>query len=234
MNRCTLPTPTTLRTRPLLDGERRAVLDAFAGLSERSRFLRFHTGMPRLTEGALRHLSTVRPGIQEAWVAEVDDAIVGIARWHRLGDAPGSAEVAVAVADAHHGRGIGRALVAATLRSARAAGIEELVMEVHPENAVVRRWLADAGPVATVSWDSASVRTADAVALLGGPSDTCDSMTGWSTASSDRSAPAMGATSHPRVVTARATSSPCSWSGVGTPSAPEPCSSSSGARRLVS
>ena len=76
--------------RPLRSGERSAVLEVFAGLSERSRRLRFLGSKPRLLESDVRQLVDVDRAGHEA-VAAIDretGLTVGIARYVRDRDAP--------------------------------------------------------------------------------------------------------------------------------------------------
>ena len=62
-------------------------------------------------------------------------AIVGGARY--IVTAPGAAEVAFAIDDAHQGRGIGGLLMRHLATIARDAGLRELVAEVLPSNAAM-------------------------------------------------------------------------------------------------
>ena len=75
-----------------------------------------------------------------ALVAEQDGAPVGIVRWVREDET--TAEIALEVVDAAHGRGVGRALLAAARASAVEAGIERLVAYVTADNRPVHRWLS--------------------------------------------------------------------------------------------
>jgi RimJ/RimL family protein N-acetyltransferase len=99
--------------RPLLAGERSAVLEVFAGLSERSRRLRFLGSKPRLLESDLRYLVDVGCCGHEAVVATEPETgrVLGIARFVRDGDTP-EAEIAFEVVDDFQGRGLGKQLVA--------------------------------------------------------------------------------------------------------------------------
>ena len=110
--------------RPLRNGERKPVLDVFAGLSERSRRLRFLGMKPRLPERDLAHLVNVGCCGREA-VAAIDKETgftVGIARFVRDGDSP-EAEIAFEVVDAWQGRGLGRSLLAELRALALTQGI---------------------------------------------------------------------------------------------------------------
>ena len=110
--------------RPLGAGERGPVLEVFAGLSERSRRLRFLGSKPRLLEFDVRLLVDVGCCGREAVVA-TDPATgqtVGLARFVRDEGAP-EAEVAYEVVDEWQGRGVGKQLLAELADLARAQGI---------------------------------------------------------------------------------------------------------------
>jgi GNAT superfamily N-acetyltransferase len=98
--------------RPLRHGERRPVLEVFAGLSERSRRLRFLGSKPRLLERDVEWLVDVGCCGREAVVAidQQTGATVGLARFVRDADAP-EAEIAFEVVDDWQGRGLGKRLV---------------------------------------------------------------------------------------------------------------------------
>jgi RimJ/RimL family protein N-acetyltransferase len=114
----------TVVLRPLHHGERNPVLEVFAGLSERSRRLRFLGTKPRLAEREVEWLVDVGCCGREAVVAVDQETgqTVGIARFVRDGDAP-EAEIAFEVVDEWQGRGVGRRLVAELKELALAQGI---------------------------------------------------------------------------------------------------------------
>jgi GNAT superfamily N-acetyltransferase len=114
----------TIVLRPLHRGERKPVLDVFAGLSERSRRLRFLGSKPRLLERDLAHLVDVGSSGREAVAAIVQETgqTVGIARFVRDRDAP-EAEIAFAVVDEWQGRGLGKRLLVELRSLAREQGI---------------------------------------------------------------------------------------------------------------
>ncbi|MGE3284537.1 MAG: N-acetyltransferase family protein [Pseudonocardia sp.] len=127
-----------VRTRPLRRDDP-AVDAVFAGLSERSRYLRFHVPVPRLTAAVRRHLHDVDGRRHAGVVAEVRGVLgarpVGIGRI--VGAAGEPVELAVAVVDAWHGRGVGRALLTDLGALARDLGHGKLHGRVLAENAGV-------------------------------------------------------------------------------------------------
>ncbi len=142
----THPTPTLgLRIDPLAPGDTDSVETVFAGLSPRSRFLRFHTGVPRLTASMLRRLSDVSDGHHHAFVATIGDRPVGIVRWIRMGDDPATADLALEVVDDAQGQGVGKALLAVAAQSAHAADVVHFIAEVSGDNHTLRRWLTRHG-----------------------------------------------------------------------------------------
>jgi len=112
------------------------VLAVFDGLSERSRRLRYHGPKPRLAEREVDRLLDVGCCGREA-VAAIDlvsGDVVGIARFVRDQDDPGSAEVAFEVVDACHSSGVGRRLMDELRELARRQGIERFKAHVVPGN----------------------------------------------------------------------------------------------------
>jgi len=138
-------TSTAPTIRALRRGDTETVNRVFAQLSARSAFLRFHTGLPRLSPAMAARLADVVPGRHEVVVAEHEGRPVGLARWIRDPQDPGAVEVAVEVADAVQRQGLGGHLLRAALASAAAAGASEVIAHVHPENGPVVAWLLRLG-----------------------------------------------------------------------------------------
>jgi len=119
--------------RPVLETEADLVVDTvFAGLSVRSRHLRFHSPIRVLTPSLRRVLLPIDGRRRIAVAAWCGTEPVGIARVTVTG--PGVADIAVAVVDAWQRRGLGRRLVTAAGELAEQAGITELQGAVLPEN----------------------------------------------------------------------------------------------------
>jgi RimJ/RimL family protein N-acetyltransferase len=131
--------------RPLRDGDRRTVLEVFAGLSERSRRLRFLGPKPKLSDRDLEVLVDIERRAREALVAvEVATGrAIGIARFARVDEDPLRAEIAFAVVDHWQGRGVGSRLAEELAASLHEAGIEraEATLDVgnEPARALLHR-----------------------------------------------------------------------------------------------
>ncbi|HLU59910.1 MAG TPA: GNAT family N-acetyltransferase [Pseudonocardia sp.] len=123
--------------QPLERARAEAAVDAvFAGLSPRSRYLRFHAPVPHLSDAVRARLVDIDGARHAAVVAEVDGGgPIGIAQV--FGPGHGTADVAVAVVDAWHRRGVGRRLLTAVAALAEQIGYTELRGAILPENAAM-------------------------------------------------------------------------------------------------
>ncbi|HWO62261.1 MAG TPA: GNAT family N-acetyltransferase [Umezawaea sp.] len=122
-----------------------AAVDAvFDGLSDQSRYLRFHAPMPRLTKAFRDRLVDLDGHDHAAVVAEALGEPIGISRLVRTGE--GAAEVAVAVVDRWHRRGVGRMLLTEIGALAGGLGYLELHGDVLPENTPMVRLVHSALP----------------------------------------------------------------------------------------
>jgi RimJ/RimL family protein N-acetyltransferase len=142
-----LPDGLRLRIRPVRAEDKALILEAFARLSSRSRYLRFFAPLHDLSEPMLTALTLADPD-HFAWVAlacEGDhEAVAGVARYVRLKD-PHSAELALTVVDAYQGRGIGHLLLDALVLEAVQAGLSRFEGEILGDNLAIRAVLAAAG-----------------------------------------------------------------------------------------
>lgn len=109
-----------------------AVDAVFDGLSPRSRYLRFHAPVPRLTAAMRAQLVDLDGYDRTALVAESGRRAIGIARLCATGC--GAAELAVAVVDRWQRRGIGTRLITALGELAVELRYTELHATVLPEN----------------------------------------------------------------------------------------------------
>ena len=138
----------TMRLRPPTSDDEGALISFFESLSPESRYMRFHGAT------TIGH-QTVSIALDTDWssrgslVGDLADEHgvprpVALATYVRLRE-PRRAEVAFAVADELHGRGIGTRLLERLAAHASAVGIEEFVAEVLPGNTAMLRVLDDAG-----------------------------------------------------------------------------------------
>lgn len=120
-----------VRVRPLRRDDGELLVRVLAGMSDESRYQRFHGPKPRLTSADRTYLSNVDGRDHIALIALAPDgAPLAVARAVRLQDDPSAAEVAIEVVDAWQHRGLGGELTARLARSAAAVGMERLVAHV--------------------------------------------------------------------------------------------------------
>jgi len=123
----------------------------FAGLSEESRRLRFLTFKPRLSGAELAYFTDVDLATHVALIAldGVTGEPLGVIRYVRTAPGATTAELAVAVPDAHARRGVASGLVARLAERARRAGVRRFTGYVLGENLAARRLLEGLGATAT-------------------------------------------------------------------------------------
>jgi acetyl coenzyme A synthetase (ADP forming)-like protein len=146
---------TTLRLRPPVEGDVAALLEFFADLSVRSRFLRFH-GF------AVAGDRFVRSFIAPDWAEKgsligvmgetTDERVVAVGNYIRLRD-PRTAEAAFAVADDFQRKGIGTRLLEQLAQRAATHGIEAFIAEVLSENKGMLSVFENAGFIPTRTLD---------------------------------------------------------------------------------
>ncbi len=128
-----LPDKTVLRVRPIRPEDAALEQVFVAGLSERSRYMRFMQHLPALTPQMLARFTQVDYDRELALVALDDasgnDQIVGVARYVANPDGE-SVEFAIVVADAWQGRGLGRVLMQRLIASASACGYTQMTGSV--------------------------------------------------------------------------------------------------------
>lgn len=110
--------------RPLEGGETAPIVSVFSRMSLESRASRYLVGMPQLPAKVLAALADVDGCDHVAWLATMDGAPAGIARYVRTD--PQTAELAFEVVDAHQGRGLGTVLLDSITTVAAANGVRRL------------------------------------------------------------------------------------------------------------
>jgi RimJ/RimL family protein N-acetyltransferase len=148
--------------RPIAPDDKQRLAEGFERLSERSRYRRFLSPHPRLSEGELRYLTEVDHHDHEALVA-LDPATgegVGVARYVRSESDPTAAELAVTVSDDWQGRGVGGRLVAALAERAHKNGIHRFTALMLAENERMLSLLHELGDVRELQAEQGTVELA--------------------------------------------------------------------------
>jgi GNAT superfamily N-acetyltransferase len=148
--------PWSGQIRPLRAGEVAAPLQrVFDGMSARSRYLRYHTEMPRLTAAYRAALTTVDGLRHVVLVAErpgPDGPIAeGLGRLIAMDG--GGAEIAIEVVDAAQGQGIGGRLLRGLVAIAEAMDHRWLMAAVVSVHTQMLDWLRREFPASTVRVD---------------------------------------------------------------------------------
>ena len=140
----TLPGGTRFTVRPIEADDKAALACFFRRLSDESRRRRFLGAKPKLSGRDLAFLTEVDQRRHVAFVAlDATDAIVAVARYAAWPGETGRAEMAFAVVDEWHGRGLGSALCDRLVAHARASGLTALTGSTfalnEPAKALLRR-----------------------------------------------------------------------------------------------
>lgn len=124
---------------PLLPANREALQQEFEHLSPETRFGRFLSPVPRLTDTMLDDLVDAVDEVDHVALVllvlpeDGTEVPVGLARIVRYPDDPDAADVAVTVVDEWQGRGVATALLEVLLRE-RPAGVERIVTVISAGN----------------------------------------------------------------------------------------------------
>jgi GNAT superfamily N-acetyltransferase len=152
---------TAVRLRLLRPGDRAKLLAGFERLSDESRYARFFTAMPRLSDATLDRLLATDDWNHLAIAAEAGDQPpetaegLGVARFFRLPEAEDVAEAAVAVVDDMQHRGLGTLLLARLAAAARERGILHFRAEVMRTNQAMVALLHGIDAQAHATYDGA-------------------------------------------------------------------------------
>jgi RimJ/RimL family protein N-acetyltransferase len=111
----------TVRLRAVRETDAEAIVDLFAGLSERSLYYRFMT-THRVDLSEARRIAASDPS-NVLIVAERGHGLCGIAGYYRAATKPERAEVAFAVADALQGHGLGTRMLERLAEIGRDRGV---------------------------------------------------------------------------------------------------------------
>ena len=135
----------TIEIRPARPGDFDAVRDMHAKMSPDNLYLRFFSMSPAAAEQEARRACREPGPDHAALLALLDGEVVGCGTYEQAGAGSTSAEIAMAVADDLHNRGIGMLLLEHLVSLARGRGYRAFTAETLSENAAMLRVFADAG-----------------------------------------------------------------------------------------
>ena len=141
--------------RPLEPRDKPALADAVARFSNRSRFMRFFSGMTTLPEPVLDKLADVDGTRHIAWVA-IDEAapgkpVIGATHAMRPEGDEAVADFAIGLVDEWQNKGVARLLIALLAAESQAKGVEDMTADVLWENRQGKALMKGLGAVSTGS-----------------------------------------------------------------------------------
>ncbi len=136
---------TTIEIRPARPDDFDAVRDMHATMSSENLYLRFFGVSRSAAEGEARRVCREPAPDHDALLAVLEGQVVGCGSYEVADDGSRSAEVAMAVADDMHRRGVGTLLLEHLVSLARSRGVRTFVAETLTENALMMQVFADAG-----------------------------------------------------------------------------------------
>ena len=135
----------TVEIRPAAAGDADAVREMHAGLSPENLYLRFFTVSALSAEREAERICRPPDDQHAALLAWLDGELVGVASYELQGQADGFAEIAFAVPDRMHRRGVATLLLEHLVSLARSRGLRGFTAETLSENTPMLRVFADAG-----------------------------------------------------------------------------------------
>ncbi|MGV4928125.1 GNAT family N-acetyltransferase (plasmid) [Streptomyces sp. BHT-5-2] len=146
----------TVRLRPACPADRPQVLRLYDEMSVDSLRNRFFMVSRRSGERAADRLCTPGGRGHRTLVALHGDRLIGVAEYE-TGDDPATAEIALAVADDFHRRGVGTLLLEHLVHTARENGVTAFTADLLADNHPIHRVLADLGLHLTRRYDGTTV-----------------------------------------------------------------------------
>jgi len=129
--------------RPIRPSDADKLTAFYERVSPESKYLRFFTPYPRLSDRDVKRFTEVDYVDRVAFIVTLGDDMIAVGRYDRIED--DHAEVAFLIEDAHQGRGIAQLLLEHLAEAARERGITRFVADVLPENRRMVKVFADAG-----------------------------------------------------------------------------------------
>ena len=133
----------TAHIRPIGPEDAELLVAFYARVSDESKYYRFFSPMPRLSDRDVARFTQVDHVDRVAFVLTLQGRMIAVGRYDVV--RPGDAEVAFLVEDQHQGRGIAQLLLEHLAQAARERGVERFVAEVLPDNTRMIQTFRDAG-----------------------------------------------------------------------------------------
>ncbi len=133
----------TAHIRPIRPEDAELMVEFYSRVSDESKYYRFFSPMPHLSERDLKRFTHVDHVDRVALVLLSAEKMIAVGRYDTV--EPGKAEVAFLVEDGHQGRGIGQLLLEHLAQAGRERGVERFVAEVLPDNQAMIHTFKDAG-----------------------------------------------------------------------------------------
>ncbi|HWJ08768.1 MAG TPA: GNAT family N-acetyltransferase [Nocardioides sp.] len=133
----------TAHIRPIRPEDDELLVEFYARVSDESKYYRFFSPMPVLSERDVRRFTHVDNVDRVALVLILQEKMIAVGRYDVVGD--NQAEVAFLVEDGHQGRGIAQLLLEHLAQAGREKGVERFTAEVLPDNSRMIQTFRDAG-----------------------------------------------------------------------------------------
>jgi acyl-CoA synthetase (NDP forming)/RimJ/RimL family protein N-acetyltransferase len=135
---------TTVEIRAARPGDLDAVRRMYAAMSRDNMYLRFFNVSRRAADMAAKLACREPDGEHAALLAWLHGEVIGVANYEPTGE-PGTAEIAFAVADHMHGRGVATLLLEHLVSLAQRRGLRNFTAQALPGNLAMLRVFASAG-----------------------------------------------------------------------------------------
>ena len=119
------------------------MVEFYSRVSDKSKYYRFFSPMPHLSERDLRRFTHVDHHDRVAFVVLLQERMIAVGRYDVV--EAREAEVAFLVQDDHQGRGIAQVLLEHLAQAGRERGVERFTAEVLPDNSRMIQTFRDAG-----------------------------------------------------------------------------------------
>ena len=129
--------------RPIRPSDAELLVEFYSRVSPESKYYRFFTPMPELSEKDIARFTQVDYTDRVAFILTVGAKMIAVGRYDVV--EPGQAEVAFLVEDQHQGRGIGQLLLEHLAQAGRERGVDRFVADILPDNHAMIRTFRDAG-----------------------------------------------------------------------------------------